>query len=565
MDLRNVGEYNPVKNRSQEKFSTLAIMSSFCKNHGLGVVLLAFLAMLPVATAVAQDRLYFYNTWPANPGVDADIYEEGGHYIIRYRFIDHFNRPQVFTLRYPIEATNSAISEYGIPREIFSSYKTSEEQLRNELIRRGFFKKEGNIVSINRNALIDYYSYDYCRPIAQQIVSALAAYNRDTRQDRIEMAMKFVQDIPYGVPNFDDDEWYYGEYIPPPMVMLCMRGDCDTKAVLFACIMVHLIHPSDVVFLRTSGHLLTAVVESYGTGVNMTHNGKQYYLAETAGPGRYHLGDQSLYNGASYYIEDLKLSDPRLFNPIPYTPRTMIAEVRTNDNANTNANKRSTYSYSTNSDSQGDSGISTYNQSRASEGSATGNQSNREVTDYEWERRGSQSMYAVDVSSYCKIGAGISYYQGSTISARKDFETAYPAYIAAISLGLPISNNHLIQVNAVLGQSQVETVVEQLNTHTSEQVSLVDEDRSYFWEIEGGFLLFRFLRATAGYGRQEITLRTQSQLLARTIHAEYYTVTAGVVLRLGGLSLDAGLTAFEGRDFQRTGYKAYATVNMYIW
>ena len=64
--------------------------------------------------------------------------------------------------------------------------------------------------------------------------------------------MKFVQDIPYGLPYEKRVRSKYGGYkyddgiFAPNEVLIKGYGDCDSKTFLFACIVSHMINPDDI-------------------------------------------------------------------------------------------------------------------------------------------------------------------------------------------------------------------------------------------------------------------------------------------------------------------------------
>ncbi|MBN1446371.1 MAG: hypothetical protein JXA28_00470 [Bacteroidetes bacterium] len=423
-------------------------------------------------------------------------------------------------------------------------------------MKRGFFKKEFNTLKIDRNALVDFYAYEFCRPIAEQIVSALAAYGRDSRRERIRMAMRFVQDIPYAQPDLESQDWYYGGYIPPPFVVLTMRGDCDSKAVLFVCILVHLIDAEDIIFLNPPGHLLTAVAESSGSGWKMDHRGKYFYLAETAGPRRCSLGEIGLYYSSGYKIEDLHVTDPRLRQPIPIRSAPAIASNYSREYSSSHSS-----SYSTASGS----GVSDRSSSRSTQRGQQQSSTRHQSDDYDWDRHGAESPFSRDVTWFFKFGGGISYYQGDISGGWSDFDDSYPAYIASASLGIPLSSYHYLILGATAGLPSGETVAHQQLMQTGHQLSEVDADKSLFWEAEAGLLLFRFLRVSVGYGKQEISIPASAYGPSVLLTKEYYCASGGIVLRLDRFSIDAGVTVLDGRDYSRLGARAQAGLSFYLW
>ena len=107
--------------------------------------------------------------------------------------------------------------------------------------------------------------------------------------------MKFVQDIPYGVPEESYSDKHDDGCFAPIEVLLEGYGDCDSKAFLFVCILSHMINPNDIIFVHSENHLLSAVRNrEIAGGKYFSHKKKEYYICETAGPGRPLFGKRSI-------------------------------------------------------------------------------------------------------------------------------------------------------------------------------------------------------------------------------------------------------------------------------
>jgi hypothetical protein len=241
--------------------------------------------------------------------------EAGNIYWVNYSFLDHENRRQQVTMNLPVEQTRRMVSRYGIPKELLQPYLATDEviRLRKQVMREGLFSTDGKVITADLSAVTSYYR-PYCQQIAVQLLQILAQEGNDSRRNRIELAMKFVQDIPYGVPQLDESERYFGGLLTPPEVLLYRYGDCDSKSVLFAGILSYMIDPDDIVFLRCPDHVLTGISGEPEAGqffVVGLEDGKKYILAETAGPGRVRWGNPgSTYrSGKQYRIERLALKE----------------------------------------------------------------------------------------------------------------------------------------------------------------------------------------------------------------------------------------------------------------
>lgn len=237
-----------------------------------------------------------------------------GKYILNYSFKDDIEKLRTFTLMMPVDKTIKDISKFGVPKQLYKAYipKKSVIRKRNRIIKNGLYKTIGDILRPDYNAVVEYYS-NYTQSIASQLMQILINENRDNRKNRIEIAMKFVQDIPYGIPEIADSTWETSGVFSPPEVFIKMYGDCDSKAILFASLLKNLINANDVLFLFTSDkHALTAIKGIPIKGqVYITYNSDYYIVADTSGPERLSWGEDGNNNftTTAYKIEKLNLKN----------------------------------------------------------------------------------------------------------------------------------------------------------------------------------------------------------------------------------------------------------------
>jgi len=254
-----------------------------------------------------------------NPYVEYEVRETSSSYQVEYTFKDHFGNFQTYELILPREQTLEKIDQFGVPQWLFEPYVDSEynRYIRDKEMANGMFVSNKNTIEVDKSAVIEYYASDFCRPIALMIVESLEEYGRDTRRDRIELAMRFVQDIPYGVPKFGDKERHFGGVSPPPKVLLDMYGDCDSKVLLFVGILIYLIPAEDIVFLNQPEHVLSAVKAKPERGLTyLEFEGDDYLIAETAGPGARKLGQEGSYYNSKFKVEPLRITPPEV---IPFS------------------------------------------------------------------------------------------------------------------------------------------------------------------------------------------------------------------------------------------------------
>ena len=269
----------------------------------------------------------------SNPYVKYEVNISEEKYFIEYTFKDQFNNFQQFTLGYPLEITNHMIDRFGVPNWMFNEYHdTWENRLkRKNILKEGLFRLENNVIEADKSAVIIYYSEIFCKPVAGLIADALAGYGKDTRRNRIEMAIRFVQDIPYGIPEFSDKDRHYGGVSPPPELLINGYGDCDSKVLLFAGILIYLIDSDDIIFLNQSKHVLTAIKEEPDKGSTyIKYKKEKYLIAETAGPGLRSLGEKGNYYKNSFKVEELNINPPEI---IPYSNNKPEIAITNNDNS----------------------------------------------------------------------------------------------------------------------------------------------------------------------------------------------------------------------------------------
>ena len=268
-----------------------------------GILLIAFF-LLNINTIPAQKNNY------TNAHVSYNVTVEHSKYKIRYTFKDHFNQYQEFAFAFPEDVVNRDIQKFGVPAWMLDPYPDTEQNRKHQIkvLADGLFTLNGNIIEVDKSAAVDYYADAYCFPIAEQIVQALGKIGKDSRRNRIEMAMRFVQDIPYGIPKFSDKAKHYGGVNPPPLTLVKMYGDCDSKALLFAGILIFLIDQEDVIFLNQEKHVLTAIRDEPEKGLTyIRFERKNFLIAETAGPGARLLGEKGNYYSRKFEVEKLEV------------------------------------------------------------------------------------------------------------------------------------------------------------------------------------------------------------------------------------------------------------------
>lgn len=246
-------------------------------------------------------------------------------YRFQYTFRDHQDIDWVWKWSYPKEITDKAIEKYGIPPQMFEPFPDTPEEhaRRKEVLKAGMHQQNRGVITPDFNALIEYY-LPFATPLYQLLEKTTAG---KPREDKIETLLRFVQDIPYGIPEGLFQGRHISGLIVPPHTLIAGWGDCDTKTALFAAILAHY-QDVRMIFIPVPNHLLMAIEGVPGPGQEYVHyKGKQYIFAAPVGPGRFEYGSQ----GEKKYTDFLEVIEIKPFNQlhpvIQLRPQAVSAEM----------------------------------------------------------------------------------------------------------------------------------------------------------------------------------------------------------------------------------------------
>jgi hypothetical protein len=213
---------------------------------------------------------------------------EGGQYRLDYRFNDHKGRQWSWQWGWPEEETDAAIARFGVPQSLFNSYTPTPEVVgkRKMIISYGLFTKtfEGSITP-DYDAILATYA-----PFTATLYQLLQrSVPKTGGAEQVKFLLKFVQDIPYGIPP-DDIEPYNGGMLVAPDILIKKWGDCDSKAALFAGILLH--DPTKkIVVIEVPNHVflgIAGIPKPYQDFVEF--QGQRYIFLEPVGPARTPFG-----------------------------------------------------------------------------------------------------------------------------------------------------------------------------------------------------------------------------------------------------------------------------------
>ncbi len=249
-----------------------------------------------------------------NKHVKYEVNVQNGNYEIDYTFQGITN--SLITIHFSMakKSTDKAIDAYGVPKSVLGVYQVLPKVVRERerLMEKGMYRQVKQKLLPDYNALISYYS-PFAKPISELIVEILEKKKMDTERNRIELAMRLVQDIPYKVPPNRRKGKITSGLFTPPEILIHGYGDCDSKTILFIAIMRYLIDEDKIVILEQRNHMLTAIKAKIEKGsIYIRYRGEKYLIAETAGPGHWALGEKGDYFSNKFVVYRLSLDEEKL-------------------------------------------------------------------------------------------------------------------------------------------------------------------------------------------------------------------------------------------------------------
>lgn len=224
---------------------------------------------------------------------------KSNNYLFDYVYRDAVNRGTKMKWENPKSPIDHINSSFGLPKNFFERSFYSEAEIR-KVAEKGYFKVADNIASPDYNRLIQI-SKNITKPIYDMIMKKIG--NEGSFQKPIDELLKFCQDIPYKIPADVYNNKQTGGIFPPSLALTQGYADCDTKAVLFASVLLH--NPRyKIVFITIPGHLFLAikgVPKPYQKFI--TYRGEKYILCEPTGPARLAFGKDGFSNYTINKIE----------------------------------------------------------------------------------------------------------------------------------------------------------------------------------------------------------------------------------------------------------------------
>jgi hypothetical protein len=221
----------------------------------------------------------------------------GSEYQFTYNFRDQQGNPTTWKWTYDKNKIDELGSQFGVPLDFYEPYIVTDEVLaeREKIMKESLFHEDGDYILPHYPAIVNAHK-DFGKKIydlAEAHLGDKAAFH-----SRIELIMRFCQDITYRIPPQKWNGKIISGIFPPSISLKEGWGDCDTKAMILSSILAN--NPNyKIIAVTVPGHLFLAVKgvpQAYQNTVS--YKGEEYIICEPVGPARLELGKKSVYASA---------------------------------------------------------------------------------------------------------------------------------------------------------------------------------------------------------------------------------------------------------------------------
>jgi hypothetical protein len=188
---------------------------------------------------------------------------------------------------------SSSLLDTSLPNYTGLLESVTDKEYSVRMNRDGWYFRDRSDWGVDYASIVRMHRH-FTREISLSIYNDLSTKGIDSRLNRVQSALHFVQFIPYGLPHFDTREWcYHGLSLPQESIILGY-SDCDSKSILLSSILVDLVPAKDVILVgcevrskyeRNNGaHMMVAVANMGLNGEKVQSSGRDFLLLETTAP-----------------------------------------------------------------------------------------------------------------------------------------------------------------------------------------------------------------------------------------------------------------------------------------
>ncbi len=232
------------------------------------------------------------------------------NYCFVYPFREPSGGPVVWRWNYSRQTMDSMSRAFGLPQDYFQPYRKSAEVIaaRRKVRENALFTVVNQYIVPDYNGIVREHR-KFTKPLHDMLTLMLP--QDASKEDKLEIVLKFCQDLPYRMIGSEYGDKIIEGIYPPALSLRLGYGDCDTKAMLFASILSH--DPYyDMVLIIVPNHMLMAVKgmpKPYQEFIE--YKGEPYILCQPVGPARLRFGDK----GSNYRPVDTILPIEKFAEP----------------------------------------------------------------------------------------------------------------------------------------------------------------------------------------------------------------------------------------------------------
>ncbi|TNE97646.1 MAG: hypothetical protein EP326_11110 [Deltaproteobacteria bacterium] len=259
------------------------------------------LFLLTIQSAFALPELYQKKEYTKS---QTETLGDNYHYV--YGFKDHLGAYREIRWAFNRWKSDSFLMNFGLGEKEGDTFHVGDAELEYSMM-----KVENNKVSFDYSKVVQE-SKEIVAPLYAQILTIQKKYGLSNRE-KVELIMRFLQDIPYGIPPTNYQSRYIGGLFPPSETLRNGWADCDSKSVLMATLLSFDPHYyNKMAMILVPGHALLGIQDVPGPyDKTVSFIGRQYVYAEPVGLARTPYGKTNSPYSNSIRVIPLILDQPQ--------------------------------------------------------------------------------------------------------------------------------------------------------------------------------------------------------------------------------------------------------------
>ena len=261
------------------------------------------------------------------PSTHQDVEITSKIYGFKYQFSSPTEERFEWSWKYKRFETEEMIRKFGVPKSILEPFQFNQKNIksRTKILEQSLFRAEGQTISPDFSKMVPYYM-GFTAPLYALTQRTLG--RNSSPRERVELLLRFVQDIPYGIPPTQSNNKVISGVLPPPQIFIEKWADCDSKVLLISSILAH--EPRyKILLVYLENHLLMAFEGRPRRGDQyIIHEGRKFILADPTGPARLPLGNPgSDFKGEFKKVELLEVTAENRRIPHYVSKRIEVREI----------------------------------------------------------------------------------------------------------------------------------------------------------------------------------------------------------------------------------------------